>query len=92
MTKVNPELWRPQLDPDIDPESLMALAQLAEQLERERPLPRAAFRGDLRRLIETLDQPVPRPPRMWALVAASAALGGVLLGIGALAASGAVPL
>lgn len=59
--------------------------ELAMRLERERPLPRPAFRGELGRRLST-SQPRPRPRRLWLLVAGQLGAGALLLGIAALGA------
>jgi hypothetical protein len=74
-------------DDRLDPE----LAQLATRLQRERPVPGAAFRGDLRRTL--LSRRVARrPARLWLRVAASSGSGLVLLAVAALGVLGAGPL
>ena len=66
---------------DLDPE----LRELASRLERERPLPRPAFRGDLgRRLAGQGTRPAPRRLRLW--VAAQLGAGTLLLAVAALGA------
>jgi hypothetical protein len=50
---------RDALTPDVDPEEAEALARIARRLQVQRPVPRAAFRGDLRRWL--LAQPGRRP-------------------------------
>ena len=64
---------------DVDPD----LHELAMRLERERPLPRPAFRGDLgRRLAGQGSRPAPRRLRL--LVAAQLGAGTLLLAVTAL--------
>lgn len=63
---------------DIDP----GARGLATRLQRERPLPRPAFRGDLgRRLAGRAIRPAPRRLRL--LVAAHLGCGGLLIGVAA---------
>lgn len=63
---------------DLDPD----VRELGMRLERERPLPRPAFRGDLgRRLAASATRRPPRRLRL--LVAAQLGAGALLLGIAA---------
>jgi hypothetical protein len=69
------------------------LDPVAQRLQSERPVPRAAFRGDLRRrlLAEAQDQPtVPR--RLELLIAAYAGSGVVLLAVAVVSVAGIGPL
>lgn len=69
------------------------LSRIAERLRDERPVPRAAFRGALRRrLVDQIDGGGARPRRVRALVAAYAASGICLLLIAAAGVAGAGPL
>lgn len=68
------------------------LERLGEQLHDGRPLPRAAFRGDLRRRLLARRPGGPRPPRLRAQIAAFAGAGTVLLAVAAISAAGAGPL
>jgi hypothetical protein len=73
-----------QDDPELDP--------VARRLEQERPTPRAAFRGELRRrLLQAADLRSARPQRLRFLIAAYAGSGTVLLAIAALGLAGAGP-
>lgn len=66
---------------DLDPD----LHELAMRLERDRPLPRPAFRGDLgRRLTDRSRRPAPRRLRL--LVAGQLGAGALLLAVAALGA------
>lgn len=66
---------------DLDPD----LHELASRLQRERPLPRPAFRGDLgRQLTERSRRPAPRRLRL--LVAGQLGAGALLLAVAALGA------
>ena len=66
---------------DLDPD----LCELAMRLQRERPLPAPAFRGDLgRSLIARMPQP--RPRRLRLLVAGQLGAGALLLVVAALGA------
>ena len=64
---------------DLDPD----LRELAMRLQRERPLPRPAFRGDLGR---RLAGRTPRPRRLRLLVAGQLGAGSLLLVVAALGA------
>lgn len=77
---------------DLEPDAPDELVRLAERLEHERPVPTAAFRGDLRRRLMAGGVQRPRPARLRALITGSAAAGSVLLVAGALSAAGAGPL
>jgi len=79
---------RADLEPDV-PEELI---RLAERLERERPVPSAAFRGDLRRRLLAGAPLRPRPARLRLLITGYATGGFLLLLVGALSAGGAGPL
>lgn len=61
---------------DLDPD----LRELATRLERERPLPEPAFRGDLGRRLAGSS---PRPRRLSLLVAGQLGAGALLLGLAA---------
>lgn len=43
---------RRDLEPGLEPPEVDALIALAERLRAERPVPRAAFRGDVRRRLD----------------------------------------
>jgi hypothetical protein len=69
------------------------LAELARRLERERPLPRAGFRAELRtRLLRTAGEQALVRGRLRLRVAAYAGSGLILLAIAALGVAGAGPL
>ena len=53
-----------EIDPSLPEDERAALAALAERLERERPLPAPAFRGELRRRL--LERPRPAAFGPWA--------------------------
>lgn len=66
--------------------------RLAHRLETERPVPGAAFRGDLRRRLLNLGSAsVARPRRLKLLISAYAASGLGLLAIAAVGLAGAGP-
>jgi hypothetical protein len=69
------------------------LAAIAERLERERPVPAATFRGELRRSLQRGPRPEPALPRARAriLVAAYGGCGTVLLAVAAVGVAGAGP-
>lgn len=81
------------LGPDLSPTDRQALVALAERLERERPIPAAGFRGELRRKLLVASQASrTRPRRLKTLVSVYAGSGLVLLLIAALGVGGAGPL
>lgn len=67
---------------DLDPD----LRELAMRLERDRPLPRPAFRGDLGRRLTSQTAARPAPRRLRLLVAGQLGAGALLLAIAALGA------
>lgn len=72
-----------------EPELTEAELRLSEQLADERPLPGAAFRGALGRLLGERDPGYgPRPERLRLLVAGLVGLGAALAAAGALVAFG----
>jgi len=77
---------------DLGPDPPEALITLAERLERERPVPSAAFRGDLRRRLLLGESAYSRPARLRLLISGYAAAGSVLLLIGAASSAGIGPL
>jgi hypothetical protein len=77
---------------DLGPEAPDDLIALAERLERERPVPTAAFRGELRRRLMTRGGAADRPAHLRARIAAFACSGSMLLLAGALSAAGVGPL
>lgn len=84
----------PDLSPDLDLADADVLAAMGDGLRHRRPVPRAAFRGDLRRLL-VADAPelaLGRPSRLWAWVGASWTGGLGLLAFAALSVAGAGPL
>jgi hypothetical protein len=68
------------------------LIRLAERLHRERPVPTAAFRGDLRRRLVVAGASRARPARLRLLITGYASAGSALLLIGAASAAGMGPL
>jgi hypothetical protein len=72
-----------------DPE----IRELAVRLERERPVPRAGFRAELRRqLLVSSRRWESAPPRLRRLIYAYAGTGGTLLAVVAAGVSGLGPL
>jgi hypothetical protein len=71
-----------------------ALERIARRLEDERPVPRAGFRGELRRRLEAMGPPVTswRPARLRVQVAAYLASGAFLIGVAAVGLAGIGPL
>lgn len=88
----DPRDIRSELGEDVPVEEREALARLAERLERQRPVPRAAFRGELRRrLFGTPTERQWRPANLRVLIAAYSGSGALLLLIAALGLAGAGP-
>lgn len=84
---------RGDLGPEVTDEEAAELMPLAERLQRERPVPAAAFRGALGRHLATRGGPQPqRPRRLGELIAGFAGSGTLLLVLGALGAAGSGPL
>lgn len=77
---------------DLEPDAPEELIRLAERLEQQRPVPTAAFRGDLRRRLLDGDLASSRPARLKLLIAGYASAGSALLLIGAASAAGIGPL
>lgn len=68
------------------------LEELGERLRRERPVPRAAYRGQLRQNLMREGAPRHRPARLGLLVAACGSSGTLLLVVAALSVAGTGPL
>lgn len=69
-----------------------ALALLGDRLERERPVPNAGFRGELRRLLIAPPRRSTSPSVRWRLWAASyAGAGALCLAVAAIGLAGAGP-
>lgn len=77
---------------DLEPDAPDELVRLAERLQRERPVPAAGFRGELRRLLLAGGASHARPRRLRALITGYATGGSLLLLAGALSAVGVGPL
>jgi hypothetical protein len=77
---------------DLAPGAGADLVALAERLERGRPVPSAAFRGELRRRLVAADLTRSRPARLRLLIAGYASAGTILLLLGAASAAGVGPL
>jgi hypothetical protein len=77
---------------DLEPGAPEELIRLAERLEDERPLPSAAFRGDLRRRLLAAETSHRRPARLRLLIAGYASAGCALLLIAAASVAGMGPL
>jgi hypothetical protein len=77
---------------DLEPGVPEELVRLAERLECERPVPSAAFRGDLRRRLLAGEVAHRRPARLRLMIAGYASAGSALLLIGAASAVGVGPL
>lgn len=77
---------------DLEPGTPDELVSLAERLERERPAPAAAFRGELRRRVLFGVDARTRPARLRLLIAGYAGAGSLLLLAGAASVAGIGPL
>lgn len=77
---------------DLEPNAPEELVRLAERLERERPVPTAAFRGELRRKLLAGGAAHRRPARLRVLISGYATAGTLLLLVGAASAAGIGPL
>lgn len=85
------------LDPDLGPHEREALVRTAERLERNRPYPSPAFRGELRRSLLADRTPRARaratgPASVRRLIAIYAGSGAALLLVAAVGVAGAGPL
>jgi hypothetical protein len=84
------------LEPGMDPAESAALTEVGERLRGGRPVPAAAFRGDLRRTLMTQAAdagargPAPARLRLW--IAANGAAGAGLLFVALLSVAGVGPL
>jgi hypothetical protein len=80
-------------EPGVRPEEQARLAEVADRLERDRPLPRATFRGDLKRLLLGGGRAPARVSagRWRVLVATYSGLGALLLAVAAGGLAGAGP-
>jgi hypothetical protein len=77
------------LNPKLGPAERRRLLETAHLLERERPVPRPAFRGKLARRLGTLS---PSSQRLRVLIGAYAGAGLALLAVVAVGLAGAGPL
>jgi hypothetical protein len=78
---------------DLEAEAPDEIVRLAERLQEARPVPSAAFRGELRRrLLVVAGASRPRPARLRALIAGYAGAGAMLLLAGVASAAGLGPL
>jgi hypothetical protein len=84
---------RHDLEPDLTTEERAALTEMAARLDRDRPLPRPAFRGDLRRsLLGGARSTAPAGVNRWrVLVATYSGLGALLLAVAAIGLGGVGP-
>ena len=85
-----------ELRPYVDKTDAEAINELAARLSDAKPVPRAAFRGELRARLAEREQGAGiggwRPQRLGATIAAYAGSGLSLLALAALGVSGAGPL
>jgi hypothetical protein len=79
------------LDPKAASEEDRVITEMAARLQASRPVPSAAFRGELRRTLLS-GRIRSRPRALWLRVAAASGSGFVLLGTAALGVLGAGPL
>jgi hypothetical protein len=77
------------LDPKMGPAERKRLLETARLLERDRPVPRPAFRGELARRLRARS---PSPQRLRLLIGAYAGAGLALLAVVAVGLAGAGPL
>ncbi len=77
---------------DLEPGAPEELVRLADRLERARPVPAAAFRGDLRRRLLAGAVPRTRPARLRVLIGSYAGAGSLLMLIAGASAAGLGPL
>jgi hypothetical protein len=77
---------------DLEPGAPEDLIRLAHRLEDERPVPTAAFRGELRRRLLAAESSPSRPARLRLLITSYASAGFALLAVGAASAAGLGPL
>ena len=82
----------PDIRSDLGPDAPDELVRLAERLQRDRPVPSAGFRGELRRRLLADEPSSARPRRLRALITGYATAGILLLFLGALSAAGGGPL
>jgi hypothetical protein len=83
---------RNDLEPDISPEELARLGMVSDRLERDRPVPRAAFRGNLARLLAGGHRASAAGSGRWRiLVATYSGLGVLLLAVAGIGLAGVGP-
>jgi hypothetical protein len=84
---------REDLEPNISASERRRLLEVSDRLGRDRPTPRPAFRGDLRRLLLKGGSGSARQaaPRWRILVATYSGLGALLLAVAAIGLAGAGP-
>jgi hypothetical protein len=79
-------------EPSVPPEERTRLVEIADRLERDRPLPRATFRGNLRRLLTgPQSHGIQRSGHWRVLVATYSGLGAFLLAVAGIGLAGAGP-
>lgn len=84
---------RDDIRADLEPGAPQELIELAERLDRERPVPSAGFRGALRReLLAGAVSWQSRPARLRLLITGYAGAGFALLAVGAASVAGVGPL
>ncbi len=85
-------MTRRDIGADLEPGASDELIALAERLDRERPVPSAAFRGALRRRLVAGGASHARPARLRLLITGYAGAGSALLLLGAASVAGIGPL
>jgi hypothetical protein len=83
-----------ELEPGLEPAELTTLIAVADRLDRERPVPRPAFRGATGRYLIAEAEPgrPDRPRRLRLLVAGYASSGAALLALAVIGLAGGGPL
>lgn len=82
---------RGDLSSDLEPSDAHDLLATGDTLRRERPVPAAAYRGDLRRRLLVDRRLAGRPQRLWLAIAGSMAAGSGFLAIAAIGLAGSGP-
>ncbi len=84
-----------ELRPYVDRGEAEGLDELADRLERERPVPRAGFRSELKATLVEAERTRPvawRPKRLGRLVAGYCGAGSLLLAVAGIGLTGSGPL
>lgn len=89
---MTPPFHPDELGVSTPPAQRIELKAIAQRLEAERPVPAAAFRGDLRRALLGHGRPLSRPARLRLQIALYGSSGFVLLLAGVFSVAGVGPL